>query len=231
MERVEGVLELLDRPVAPADRIASLADIDRLNGWFGGYALTLREIRRVAATVDAGDAFVAVDVGGGAAGFATRLVDWARSARRAIRVIVVERDTQTLALARLVCAAYPEIRLVAADAAALPIRQSAADIVTSALTLHHLEPDAAVASLREMAAAARRAVVVNDLLRARLALGLVWLVTRLFRCHAISRHDGPLSVRRAYSAAEVGALARKAGITTLRVRAYPFLGRLVAVTA
>src|SRR2546429_378569 len=94
------------------------------------------------------------------ADFARRLVDWARSARRAIRVIVVERDTQTLALARPVCATYPEIRLVAADAAALPIRESAADIVTSALTLHPLEPAAAVASLREMAAVARRAVVV-----------------------------------------------------------------------
>src|SRR2546430_9688115 len=82
-----------------------------------------------------------------------------------------------------------------------------------------------------MAVVARRAVVVNDLLRARLAFGLVWLLTRLFRCHPISRHDGPLSVRRAYSAAELSTLARKAGITTLRVRAYPFLGRLVAVTA
>src|SRR2546430_8331225 len=82
-----------------------------------------------------------------------------------------------------------------------------------------------------MAVVARRAVVVNDLLRARLAFGLVWLVTRLFRCHPISRHDGPLSVRRAYSAAELSTLARKAGITTLRVRAYPFLGRLVAGTA
>jgi len=88
-----------------------------------------------------------------------------------------------------------------------------------------------VASLREMAAAARRGVIVNDLLRTRLALGLVWLATRLLRCHPISRHDGPLSVRRAYSAAELTALAQKAGITTLRVRAHPIYGRLIAVTA
>jgi methyltransferase family protein len=230
LERLEGVLELLDGPVTPAERVASLADIDRLNGWFGGYALTLREIRRVAAAVNAGDALVAVDVGGGTAAFAARLVEWARGARRAIRVIVVERDMETLALARRVCAAYPEIRLVAADAAALPIRERGADIVTSALTLHHLEPDAAATGLREMAAAARHAVVVNDLLRTRVALGLVWLATRLLRCHPISRHDGPLSVRRAYSAAELTTLAQKAGITTLRVRAYPLLGRLVGVT-
>src|SRR2546425_898080 len=140
-------------------------------------------------------------------------------------------DAESLAVARRACAAYPEIRLVLADAAALPVREGVADVVTSALTLHHLEPDGAVASLREMAAAARRAVIVNDLLRTRLAFGLVWLATRLLRCHPISRHDGPLSVRRAYSAAELTTLAQKAGITTLTVRAHPIYGRLVAVTA
>ena len=231
LERVEGTLELLDRPVALADRVASLADIDRLNAWFGGYTLTLREVRRVAAAVDAGNALIVVDVGGGPAAFAARLVEWARAARRAVRVIVVDRDAASLALARRACAGYPEIRLVLADAAALPVREGAADVVTTALTLHHLEPDAVVACLREMAAAARGAVIVNDLLRTRLALGLVWLATRLLRCHPISRHDGPLSVRRAYSAAELTTLAQKAGITTFAVRAHPIYGRLVAVTA
>src|SRR2546430_11355929 len=91
--------------------------------------------------------------------------------------LVVDRDAESLAVARRACADYPEIRLVLADAAALPVREGVADVVTSALTLHHLEPDGAVASLREMAAAARRAVIVNDLLRTRLAFGLVWLAT------------------------------------------------------
>src|SRR5207244_1885767 len=119
------------------------------------------------------------------------------------------------------CVAYPEFSCVVADGTALPLRGGAADVVTRALTLHHLEPDAAVASLREMAAAARRAVIVNDLLRTRLALGLVWLATRLLRCHPISRHDGPLSVRRAYSPADPAALAQKAGISRLPCSASP----------
>jgi len=36
-----------------ADRDASLADIDRLNDWFGGYALTLKAVWRVAGRVPA----------------------------------------------------------------------------------------------------------------------------------------------------------------------------------
>jgi hypothetical protein len=144
-------------------------------------------------------------------------------------VVVVDRDPTTLRLARAAVGAYPEIALVRGDAAALPCRPCAADIVTSALTLHHLEPAQAAAGLREMTSAARIAVVVNDLLRRRLSLGLVWLATRLLRCHPISRHDGPLSVRRSYSRDELTALAEKAGARRVTIREYPVLGRLLAV--
>ena len=170
-----------------------------------------------------------VDVGGGSAAFAVRLVKWARRRGRDVRVVVVERDRPTLALARRVAAAYPEVLLVQGDAAALPCRERAVDIVTSGLTLHHLEPAQAVEGLREMTAAAGIGVVVNDLLRRRLSLGLVWLATRLFRCHPISRHDGPLSVRRSYSRDELRVLAEKAGARRLTIHEYRFLGRMLAV--
>ena len=122
--------------------------------------------------------------------------------------------------------AFPEITLVRADAAALPIRDGAADVAVSTLTLHHLEGDSAVSCLSGMAASASLAVV-NDLLRTRLSLVVAWLSTRVFGLHPVSRHDGPLSVRRAYSAAELTGLAARAGVRA-RIRRYPWLARLVA---
>jgi ubiquinone/menaquinone biosynthesis C-methylase UbiE len=229
VKRADGAREVLDGAVATQELAASLADIDRLNSWFGGYALSLRAIRRLAAEVPRARPLRVIDVGGGTAAFAVRVVRWARRSGRAIRVVVVDRDPTSLRLARAAVGVYPEILLVCGDAAALPCRERAVDIVTSALTLHHLEPAQAAAGLREMTAAARIGVVVNDLLRRRLSLGLVWLVTRLLGCHPISRHDGPLSVRRSYSRDELRALAEKAGARRLTIREYPVLGRLVAV--
>ena len=229
MKRTDGAREVLDGAVAAPELAASLADIDRLNSWFGGYALSLRAIRRLAAEVPRARALRIMDVGGGTAAFAVRVVLWARRSGRDIRVFVIDRDPTSLRLARAAVAAYPEILLVCADASALPCRERAVDIVTTALTLHHLEPAQAAAGLREMTAAARIGVVVNDLLRRRLSLGLVWLVTRLLGCHPISRHDGPLSVRRSYSGDELRVLAEKAGARRLTIREYPVLGRLVAV--
>lgn len=227
MRRAEHARELIDGPLPPADLAASLDDLDRLNAWFGGYALTLARIRRAAARVPSTRALVVVDVGGGRGDCAVRVVRWARGAGRAVRVIVVDRDAASLT--HVPRAAYPEIVAVLGDATALPLREDGADVVISSLTLHHLEPDAAVASLAEMAAAARHAAIVNDLARGYLSLAIVWLGTRLLRMHPVSRHDGPLSVRRAYTTAEVRALAEKAGLHHVVVARYPLLARLLAV--
>ena len=88
------------------------------------------------------------------------------------------------------------------------------DLTISAMTLHHLEPDAGVRYLAEMDRAARAGFVVNDLVRSRVAPGLVWLITRFITRGAISRHDGPLSVKRSYTPGEVSGLCEQAGLRT-----------------
>jgi len=218
VKRAEHAVEFLDRPVSPDDRAAALRDVDRLNAWFGGDWLTRRAVRRLAG----GAARVTVaDVGGGQGHFARRLARRARRRGGSVRVIVVDRDAAP-------AAGDPDVLAVRADATALPFRPGAVDVVTASLLLHHLEPEAAARCLGEMRAVARCGVVVNDLLRTRVTVALVWLATRLFTRHRFARHDGPLSVRRAYAAAELRALARRAGVR-LHIRRYAALGRLVAV--
>jgi ubiquinone/menaquinone biosynthesis C-methylase UbiE len=231
MRRAAGARELLDGAVSAADLAATLGDIDRLDAWFGGHALSLARVRRASRTVSRARALVVVDVGGGAGGFARRLVRWARRRGRPVRVVVVERDRGAAALARRACDDWPEIEIVRGDATAQPLAAESADVVHAALTLHHLEPDAAVTALAEMARVARGRVVVNDLARTRLALLLVWLATRLLAVHPISRHDGPLSVRRAYAPAELAELFRRAGLAGVSVRRYRAIARLVAESA
>jgi hypothetical protein len=76
---------------------------------------------------------------------------------------------------------------------------------------------------------ARLGVVVNDLIRSRVGVALCWLATQIVARHPFARHDGPLSVRRAYTAAELRDLARRAGFATLRIRRYPHLVRLIGI--
>jgi len=229
MRRVANGLEILDRPTPAAERAASLADVEWLNARFGGDALTLRWVARALAGLPGGRPVRVLDVGAGGGALAVRLVEWGRRSRRAIRVLALDRDPDSARLARAAAAAYPEIAVVCGDASALPVRRGGVDLVVSVLTLHHLAPENAAGALGEMARAGRLGFVVNDLWRARLGVFLVWLTTRLLRCHRISRHDGPLSVRRSYSPPEIRALAQRARVSRLEVRRYPWLARVITV--
>jgi hypothetical protein len=63
---------------------------------------------------------------------------------------------------------------------------------------------------------------VGDLVRSALAFAGTWLYANLTSRNRLTRHDAPLSVRRAYTPAEAVALARDAGWRAPRVRAEPF---------
>jgi len=231
LRRAEGVLEMLDGPARFADLAESLADIARLNALFGGRLVTLRQVRRLLASTPADRAVTVLDVGTGGADIPMALVRWARRAGRRIRILALDRDPAMLAFARRATATYPEIVLLQGDALAMPVRPGSVDLVISALTLHHLEPAAAVPCLEAMDRTARIGLVVNDLVRSRAAYAVVWLATRALTRNRMSRHDGPLSVLRAYTPDEVRALCEKAGLFDVRVLRYPHLARLCAVRA
>lgn len=94
-----------------------------------------------------------------------------------------------------------------------------ADVVTCSLFLHHLDHEDVVGVLRRLKAAARRLVVVTDLRRSRLGWVVAWVGCRVLSRSRIVRFDGPVSVRAAWTAEELVAMAREAGLESAEVRA------------
>jgi SAM-dependent methyltransferase len=219
MERERARIEYLDRPgVDPGELAESLGDIARLNRAGSTQAL-LAEVapffERFRASGQTRPLRV-LDLGTGSADIPTALVGWARA--RGYRVTVVGLDVQPEILA---CAAPRgqrpvEVRLVAGDALRPPIRPGGVDLALCSLTLHHLPEEAVIALLRLMAVVARLGFVVSDLRRSRPAYLVAWLATRLISRNRLTRHDGPLSVRRAYTPAELARLSAGAGLPTVR---------------
>lgn len=229
LARAEHAVEMIDAP-APFHELSRCLDaVARLNGLFGGRLVTLRHVRRLLRRLPADRPITVLDVGAGAADIPVALVRWARRAGRVIRVLALDRDAVTLRVARRYTAGYPEITLIQGDALALPVRAESVDVVISALTLHHLEPEQAVRYLAELDGAAGLGWVVNDLVRSRAAYALVWVLTRLFTRSRMARHDGPLSVLRSYSPGEVAGLCEKAGLFDVRLVRHAPLMRQCAV--
>jgi SAM-dependent methyltransferase len=220
-------LEWLDAPGhAPAALAGNLADLRRVNRWLGGVRLTLRALERLTADLRPGATLAVVDVAAGGADIPEAVVDWAT--RRGVHARVVATDLSPRILALAARAGSARVPLAAADARALPLADRSVDVATCSLALHHLAPDDAVGMLREMRRVARRGIVVNDLVRGWLGYGGAWALSRALT-NPLTRHDAPLSARRAYTLPEMRMLAARAGLGPLTCER--FLGYRVAWTA
>jgi SAM-dependent methyltransferase len=203
--------ELMDELVEDDDELqGNLRDIAFANAVFGGSTPVVRMLRRFGARR-------VLDVGCGAADIPLAIVR--DGARRGVDVHVtcLDRSPQMLALARRATGGDPAFAFVQGEGETLPFPDGAFDIVTCTLALHHFAQDEARALLHELRRVARLTPVVCDLRRSRLGLAAAWLWSRTSR-NRLTRHDGPLSVRRAYTPDEALVLAREAGWPMARVR-------------
>jgi SAM-dependent methyltransferase len=206
----------MDAPVdAPGELEGNLADIAFANRWLGGIAPIRREVRRVAART-------ILDVGTGSADVPHALVRDGRRRGVDVRATCLDRSEAMLAIARRRTGNDERLTFVCGEGERLPFDDAAFDVVTCSLALHHFEPPQAHALLREMRRVARLTPIVGDLTRSGLAYTGTWLWAMLTSRNRLTRHDAPLSVRRAYAPHEALELARAAGWRAPRVRSEPF---------
>jgi ubiquinone/menaquinone biosynthesis C-methylase UbiE len=114
-----------------------------------------------------------------------------------------------------------------ANAFALPFQDGAFDVVAASLFFHHLKDDECVLALREMWRTARRRIIVNDLHRHAIAYASIRALTEIGQASAMVKHDGPISVLRAFKPNELAAIAEQAQIPAIVHRSFPY--RLVLV--
>jgi hypothetical protein len=124
--------------------------------------------------------------------------------------------------ARAAKAAGVPVSFFPLDALRSPLPQGY-DVLTSSLFLHHLAEDDAIGLLERMAEATRSTILINDLLRSRIGYGIAWAGCRLLSRSPVVHHDGPVSVRAAFTTAEARRLADRAGLRGARLeRRWPW---------
>jgi SAM-dependent methyltransferase len=181
---------------------ANLTDLARLNRLPGGAAASLSAIGHLAN----GSTPRIVDVGTGAADLPLAF------ARRGWPSVAIDTHPGVLRFAQRMTAGAALVEVREADAAALPFDDRAFDVAHSSLLIHHLAPAEAIGALREMRRVARLGVVVNDLRRGIFPLAATAAsVFVLGRSH-VTRTDGIISARRAYTLSEIDALLASAGL-------------------
>lgn len=227
--------ERLDAPDQdPAELARSLQQVAAVDRWLGGARAVRRHLRPRVRGRPRGSL---LDVGTGDATVLRRLVAWAR------RVggpgwtgvgVELHPDVLRVAARREAGRATREpppgddpsrpTALVRGDALHLPFADATFDAAVCTLTLHHFDASAARAVLAEMGRVSRGLVLVSDLERSMSNyLGARLLAATVWRGNRLTRHDGPLSVRRSFTRDELAALGRDAGLADVAVeRHVPF---------
>jgi SAM-dependent methyltransferase len=188
--------ELLDH-APPEIASRNLADLVRINSYFGGHSTIARML---SSSVKDRECFTLLDIGA-ASGDTGRLVSRLYPGAK-----VTNLDHSA---ANIAAAAKPK---VIADAFQLPFRPDSFDFVLSSLFLHHFEDEQVIALLNRMYRVARRAVLIADLERHILPYIFLPLSRPLFHWGDITVHDGVRSVRAAFKRSELRSLAIAAGI-------------------
>lgn len=211
--------ELMDADDLPEDTyVAVVGDLATVNAVTLAARPTMKFLDRVA---KGRGSLRLLDVGFGDGDMLRRTERWAGHRRLDVELVGVDLNPRSEVAARAHTPPGSAIRWITGDYAALA--DEPWDVVISSLVAHHMTHGQLVAFLRFMERYAAAGWFVNDLLRHRFAHIGFPLLARIAGWHPIVRHDGTLSIARAFRPAEWRPILAEAGIADARVfRAFPF---------
>ncbi len=204
--------ELLDAPDVDPDVVTrSLRDVARSNTLFGGRSAAIEEFRAVLRELPRRASLL--DVGTGLGDIPSRAREVADENGIELHAIGLDA-AEELARASRQAVDFA----VCGNALELPFADRSVDVVMCSQVLHHFSRPHAVTLLREMDRVARIRVIVSDLRRSRIAAAGLWLASFPLRFHAVSRHDGVVSVMRGFTPEELLDTVREAVTRPAKVR-------------
>ena len=220
--------ELMDDPSLDVEQhVLALRGLERINWWSASVHTLWPPIQALVGEEPTG-AFRVLDIATGAGDVPMTL--WHRARRAGVQLAVDGCDHSPIAITHARQRAkqrQADVTFFEWDVLTQQIPQGY-DVVTCSLFLHHLNEAHVVELLRAMAQAARRLVVISDLVRSRAGLALAYLGTRLLSTSAVVHVDGPRSVQAAYTIEEIRGLAMQAGMDDAAVLpCWPWRYRLV----
>lgn len=214
--------EILDREgLEPETVECALDELRRVNRLLFGYAPVLRALLpRLRTGAAAAGGPLLLDVGTGSGDVVGRLADAAAQRGERPTVVGVDRKLTHLLVGRQ---RHPEQLRVVADARELPFRDGAADWSLSTLFFHHFDAAENRDVVAEMVRTARCGAAVVDLRASRLGRCVGRLLIPLTGAGPITRHDGRVSLRRAWSLERVEELAAGMDVEVMELkRRFPF---------
>lgn len=194
--------EWMDEPCSREEMRACLHDLALVNRLLFGYRPILHWLEGICDHANLNQFHAAhplriLDVGCGYGDTLRTIEAWAHRRKLAVELTGIDLNLDTVTIARGASGRQSRIRFACANVFGFqPLRTT--HLVLSSLFTHHLEDVEIVRFVRWMEDHALLGWCVNDLSRHPTPYRLFHLFARILRLHPFVRHDGPVSIARAF---------------------------------
>ena len=199
-----------------------LIELRRINRWLGDESALKNSLLREIGKANLQN-FSVLDIGAGSGEFLRIIAKFARQQNRQANLFGLELNARSASSILEESKDFSEISAIRGNALSLPFDNNTFDYTICSLFTHHFTDENIIKILAEMKRVSRRKIFVIDLHRHPLAYFLYTTAGKIIIKNRLTRHDGALSILRAFKPEELEELARKASLENVSVKRHlPF---------
>jgi len=216
--RSEGV-EIMDDLEFHDDVVfQTLRELDFINQWLGGNAVTLSAVEKVWKEIPKEKPVSIADLGCGSGEMLRLIAKKASYQNKKVQLTGIDANPHIVDYAINHSSDFPNIKFEALNIFSNEFQSHNSDIVIATLFLHHFSDDELVKLFESLKSQVKTAIIVNDIHRHPFAYYSIKWLTSLFSKSSMVKFDAPLSVLRAFKRKELKSILEKAGIKNYRLR-------------
>ena len=216
------VPEIMDDFTLPHSEVVPvLIGLENMNTLFGGHQTIIEALQKLPVQ----NGWHISDWGCGGGDALRAIAKWAATKQLDIKLTGVDATPSAVEYARNAAKAFNNISFISADVMSGQLEQF--DVVYSSLFTHHFADAEWIALVKKMLACSKKAVIITDLHRHWLLYYAIKILT-WFTKNTMARNDGPLSVQRAFTKAELVRLLAQCSIQAYSINwIWPFRWQVI----
>jgi 2-polyprenyl-3-methyl-5-hydroxy-6-metoxy-1,4-benzoquinol methylase len=190
----------------------TLRELDVINQWLGGNAVTLSALEKLWSKVPRQQSISIADLGCGSGEMLRIISRLARQQNREVILSGYDANTNITNYATSHSTEYKNVSFEAINVFDINFQNQKFDIIMATLFTHHFTNQQLIELFSSWKQQVRVGIIINDIHRHPLAYYSIRWLTQLFSRSTMVKYDAPLSVLRAFKKSELEEILAKAGI-------------------
>lgn len=175
----------------------ALKELDIINHWLGGNAITLNAVKKVF-KADPHKVCQIADLGCGSGEMLLKIAKWCRTQKIKVQLHGFDANLNVISYAKEHCKGYPEISFHVENIFSENFKNRSFDVICCTLFLHHFTQKDLVKLLKQFKVQSDK-TIINDLHRHPFAYYSIKWITQFFSKSPMVQNDACLSVWRAFT--------------------------------